>query len=58
MMGVLEMMGFLGKEGVLEDLSVRTVMYIIPGVGPGNPHASQNFFSRKYLYIYKDPLLK
>ncbi len=52
MMGVLGMMGFLGKEGVLEDLSVRTVMYIIPGVGPGNPHASQNFFFAEIpLYI-------
>jgi hypothetical protein len=35
MAGVLENRGYLGIPGVLETLSVRTVIDIIPGVGPG-----------------------
>lgn len=47
MAGVLENRGYLGIPGVLENLSVRTIMDIMPGVGSGKLHASRNFFSRK-----------
>lgn len=44
MAGVLENRGYLGIPGVLEDLSVRTLMDIMPGMGSGKRHALQKFF--------------
>lgn len=46
MAGVLENRGYLGIPGVLEDLSVRTLIDIMPGMGSGKLHALQKFFFR------------
>jgi hypothetical protein len=49
-------MGVLEKLGVLETLSVRTVIDIFPGVGPGKVHALQKFFfAETPLYSKKAP---
>ena len=46
MAGVLENRGYLGIPGVLEDLSVRTLMDINPGLGSGKLHCSTKIFFR------------
>jgi hypothetical protein len=51
MAGVLENRGCLGIPGVLETLSVRTLIDIFPGGGPGKLHALQKFFFAENLYI-------
>jgi hypothetical protein len=57
MAGVLENRGYLGIPGGLETLSVRTLMDINPGVGPGKGHALQKFFfAETSLYSKKSPL--